>query len=308
MRVNHSRFAFLLLFSLFSIHVALGAQESAWDRSIDNGDVAMAKQHYAEAETAYRQAVTIAEKRWKKDARISASLFKVAESCNAQGKREEADTLAKRSSASMDEAVNAHPARNASDVYQELTVSTALFEKVGDLLAGNQDYPDAEGMYQKSLTRWREYVSRPTAAERGNEELFRFWLQAQQDAPSKLVSAGVKLGALYQKQAKLKEAGALYRQLATTQKLDETNEVREVPLLTSLASAEFRIGDYVGAEPLFKHVIDLLASSKYKDSPDMASALENYAVLLRKTGREDASKPFLDRASVIRANSATVVH
>jgi tetratricopeptide (TPR) repeat protein len=295
----------IVLFSLCS----LPAQDTDWDRSINAGDTAMAQQHYAEAETSYRGALAIAEKRWKKDARISTALLKLAESRNAQGKQEEAEILARRSSTSMDETLNAHKPKNASDVYLQVNVSTALFEKIGDLFAGNHHYQDAESMYEKSLKRWQEYVSAATPAEQGNEDFYRFFLETAEDTPAKLVSAGMKLGELYQKEGKPKEADTVYEQLATAaEKLYGPNDLRMVPSLTSIANAEFRLGDYAAAEPLLKRVIDVLAASKYKDSPDMADALQNYAVLLNKMGREDAAKPFLDRSRAIRASSPSGPH
>jgi tetratricopeptide (TPR) repeat protein len=136
-----------------------------------------------------------------------------------------------------------------------------------------------------------------------------FWIQVQENTPAKFVAAGMKLATLYQKESKAKEAEALYEQMAaTTEKLYEPNDPRLVPPLTTIAASEFRLGDYAGAEPLLKRIIDVLASSKYKDTPDMADALENYALLLKKTGREEAAKPFLDRAVLIRGNSSTVSH
>jgi hypothetical protein len=49
--------------------VAVG-QNSDWTRLIDTGDTAMAKHQYSEAERIYHDAVNMAEKHWKKDARI----------------------------------------------------------------------------------------------------------------------------------------------------------------------------------------------------------------------------------------------
>jgi tetratricopeptide (TPR) repeat protein len=147
------------------------------------------------------------------------------------------------------------------------------------------------------------------AEQQKNEDAFRFLLQVQENAPAKYIGAGMKLATLYRKEGKIKEAEALYRELAASaEKLYERNDVRGVPSLNSVAAAEFQLGDYVDAEPLLKRVIDALASSKYKDSSDMASALENYAVLLKKTGREDAARPFVEKATLIRANPTVIPH
>jgi tetratricopeptide (TPR) repeat protein len=298
-----------VVFCAFLLGGTFHGQDTDWERSQDAGDAAMASRDYARAETSYREALASAEKRLKKDARISALLWKLAGSCNAQGKHEEAESLAKRSSVSMDEALNAHKPKNASDEYMQVNVSTALFDKLGDLFAENQRYQDAENMYEKSLKGWQEYVVKPAPTKPDNEDFYRFVIRNQDNTPEKFVAAAVKLATLYQKEGKSKEAIALYRELGkTVEKLYEQNDTRLAPSLTNIAVSQFRLGDYEGAEPLFKQVVDILGSSKYKDSPDMAKALENYAALLKKTGREDAAKPFLDRAGVIRGSSAAVPH
>jgi len=303
---------YVFLFILFLTGALMG-QEAKWERSIDKGDEAMANQHYDEAEAAYRDALAFAEKRWKKDARISASLWKIAESCNAQGKQDEAESLAKRSALSMEDAVSDHKPRNASEECQEVVVSTGLFEKAGDFFAGKQRYEDAESLYKKSLNQWKKYLFGTAPQQPKSEEIYRFWLRVAENIPEKFVGAGLKLGSIYQKEGNVEGAKSLYQELATaTDKLYKSTDPhnptdsRIVPLLTNIGSSEFRVGDYAGAEPLFKRVIDVLAESKYKDSPDMASALENYALLLKKTGRAGAAKPFLERAAVIRANSTIV--
>lgn len=307
MRVCHGGCIGLAIFCVFSLAGLLCGQDTDWDRSINAGDAAMANQHYGEAETSYREALAAAEKRWKKDARISVSLFKLAEACNAQGKQEEAESLAQRSANSMDDALKAHKPKDSSDEYQQLTVSIALIDKVGDLFAGNQHLQRAESMYEESLKRWQEYVFRPE--KHNNEDAFRFWIKVQQNTPEKFVGAGVKLAALYEKDGKSNEAKTLYQQLAAqAEHLYEPKDPRIVPSLSRIAVAEFRLADYASAEMLFKRIIDVLGSSKYKNSPDMATALENYAVLLKKTGREEEAASFLDRAKLVRSNAADVSH
>jgi Flp pilus assembly protein TadD len=310
MRIGRLSSVASFVLCVFFLLGTLRGQDADLDRSINAGDKAMANQQFADAESSYREAVAIAEKRWKKDARIAVSLWKLAQSCNAQGKQQEAEALAKRSTSSMDETLKAHKPKNSSDVYQQVIVSTALFDNVADLFAGNQHYEDAESMYQKSLKRWQEYVSAPSAAEQQkNEDAFRFWIQVQENAPAKYIGAGMKLATLYRKEGKLKEAKALYQELAATAgKLYDRDDVQGVPSFNSIATAEFQLGDYAAAEPLLKRVIDALASSNYKDSNDMASALENYAVLLKKTGREDAARPFVEKAALIRANPTMIPH
>src|SRR5262249_28130600 len=143
-----TRFVGMLLRTAGASLIVLGGlaicQDQEWSRSIDSGDGAMSKRQYAEAEADYRQALGVAEKHWKRDARVSAALIKLAESCNAQGKNEEAESLALRSISSLDEALKAHKPRDASDELQQVEVAATVADKAGDIFAHNHNYPQAE--------------------------------------------------------------------------------------------------------------------------------------------------------------------
>ena len=54
--------------TLLALPEMLHGQDNDWHRSIDAGDPAVAKKQYAEAEAAYREALALAEKRWKANA------------------------------------------------------------------------------------------------------------------------------------------------------------------------------------------------------------------------------------------------
>jgi tetratricopeptide (TPR) repeat protein len=275
MRIARPTLAGVIVFCFVLLVGSLCGQDTEWDRSIQSGDAAMAKQHFAEAEAAYRGALALAEQQWQKDARISRSMLKLAESCNAQGKQEEAETLARRSSALMEEVFSSHKPEDSSNEYQQILVCTSLFDKAGDVFVSNHHFEDAESMYENSLGRWQEYVFR-TDPNSSSEDSFRFLIRAQQNTSERYMREGIKLAALYQRDGKANEAKALYRKLASSAKeLYEANDPRMVPSLTSIATSEFRLGDYGAAEPLFKRVIHVLEASEYKDSADMASALEN---------------------------------
>ncbi len=307
----------------FGVVLLLGSvhgEDTDWDRAMDSGNVAMARQHYAEAETSYREALAIAEKRWKKDARIAAPLLKLAEACSAQGKREDVEPLAHRSVTAMEEALKAHKPKNASDEYKQVNVSTGLFDKVGDLLAANQNYLDAENMYQRVIEGWERYVSKKRPSKPSNEDFFGAMIQDFEDAPGKLATAEVQLADLYQREGKSKEADTLYKRAAeirekqnqesisSREKLYPLDNPRTAQLLNDLAASEARQGHYSTAEPIFKRVIQTLEKSEYKDKSQMATALENYALLLKKTEREAEAKPLLDRADLIRTNSFSDKH
>jgi tetratricopeptide (TPR) repeat protein len=299
----------LIVLSSLALPHSVRGQDGEWNRSIAAGDSAMAKQQYPEAEATYREGLALAETRWKRDARISASLLKVAQACNAQGKQQEAETLAKRSAISMHEALKAHKPRDSSEEYQQLTVSSVLFDKIGELFIANQQYQDAENMYQESLNRWQEYITKPEPKKKNNEDALRFLTQTLVNTPQEYVNTGMRLEALYEKQGKSDQAKALCQQLAsTTGRLYKPNEPQIVPAITPIAIAEVRLRDYASAEPLFRRAIDALSSPKYKDSAQMASALENYALFLKKAGREIEAKPFIEKASLIRASSSAAQH
>jgi TolA-binding protein len=86
-----------------SVTFVLG-QESDWDRFIADGDAAVAKKQFPQAEQSYRLALKFAEWHWKKDARISGALIKLAESSNPQGKKDDAEAFAARAVTTLSEA------------------------------------------------------------------------------------------------------------------------------------------------------------------------------------------------------------
>jgi hypothetical protein len=100
---------------VMSVTFVLG-QESDWDRFIADGDAAVAKKQFPQAEQSYRQALKVAESHWKKDARISGALIKLAESSNPQGKKD-AEAFAVRAVTTLSEAGKAHMPKDASEEY-----------------------------------------------------------------------------------------------------------------------------------------------------------------------------------------------
>ena len=58
---------------------------------------------------------------------------------------------------------------------------------------------------------------------------------------------------------------------------------------------------YAQAEPLYKRSLAIREKALGPDHPDVATSLENVAVLYRKTGREKAVEELEKRAAAIRA-------
>ena len=60
-------------------------------------------------------------------------------------------------------------------------------------------------------------------------------------------------------------------------------------------------GNYAEAEPLLQRSLTILERALGPEHPDVAQSLENYAALLRKTGRADEAAEMEARAKAIRA-------
>ena len=54
------------------------------------------------------------------------------------------------------------------------------------------------------------------------------------------------------------------------------------------------------AEPLYKQALEMTKKALGPDHPDVATVLENYAELLRKTNREDEAVKLEKEAQAIR--------
>lgn len=77
--------------------------------------------------------------------------------------------------------------------------------------------------------------------------------------------------------------------------------------LNNLALLYTAESKYKEAEPLFKRSLEILEENLGPDHPNVATALENYAVLLDKTNRTSDAKRLKARAAAIggKKRSAT---
>ena len=283
-------------------------QDADWNRSISVGDEAMSKHQYSEAETAYREGLKVAEQHWKKDPRVSASLIKLAESCNAQSKKDEAESLANRSVASLEVALKAHKPKDLEDEFQQAEGSASLLDKAGDIFDANEKYPDAETLYRKVIALREKYATADRSpAKPSDEDFMRFFLKNVTRARVKVADVDDKLANLYLRERKFPEATVLYGRSEVLREKEFGHDQPPVAnSLYNLATCHSLQGQYDQAEPLYKRAIAILERSSYKDDPRTATILENYALLLKKTAREAEAKDVLERASAIRAKLATV--
>ncbi len=73
------------------------------------------------------------------------------------------------------------------------------------------------------------------------------------------------------------------------------------PSLTNLALLYHDLGNYAEAAPLYRRALAIYEKALGPEHPDVAQSLENYAALLRKTGRADEVEELEARAKAIRA-------
>ncbi len=73
--------------------------------------------------------------------------------------------------------------------------------------------------------------------------------------------------------------------------------------LSNLARLYQAQGHYAKAEPLYKRSLAIMEKALGPEHPDVAQSLENYAALLRQTGRIDEAEKMEARAKLIRAKS-----
>src|ERR1700760_4883096 len=122
---------------VISLCLACFAEDKAWDRCIEDGKAAMAKRQYAEAEKAFREALSAAEKFGEKDARFSGSLLFVAQACDGESKQDEAEEFAKRAADAMDKALKVNRPQKAEQQLYQADVASALFDKSADIFASH---------------------------------------------------------------------------------------------------------------------------------------------------------------------------
>jgi hypothetical protein len=275
-------------------------QARVWDERIAAGQDAMTKGQYAEAEKAFAESLRAAEKLGEKDARFAGSLLRLAEACNSQHKLDEAEDFARRSAAAMDKSLQAFKPKNSTEDVQALAVAAALFDKAGDIFASHQKYPGAEELY-KRLIAVREANVKEKHTGQANEDALRFMYQQMSGAQNKLAEANEKLAKLYFTEQKMPEAATLFEKSVQIREGDKNGPKQPLALtLANLAACRAAQADYARAEPVYQRAIALFEQSDWLQKPETTITMRNYALLLRKTGREEEGAAMLERAQAIR--------
>lgn len=264
------------------------------------GKDAMAKRQYSEAEKSFREALTVAQKFGEKDARFSGSLLFLAQACDAQAKTDEAEALAGRAVDSMNKALKAYKPKKAEQQFDQIDAASALFDKAADIFASHQKYPDAEGLYQR-VVQIRESAAKNNPSPKNNEDFFRFMIQVTSDAQGALAGAQEKLGNLYFTEHKFPEAVARYENAQKIRETDTRTDKRVLAqTITNLATSYAAQEKYSQAEPLYQRALKLFEEANWGQKPETASTMQLYALMLKKTGRDEEATAMLEKASTIR--------
>ena len=228
---------------------------------------------YAEAESLYKRAIAMGEKTLGAEhPNVATRLNNLAALYWNQGKYTEAEPLYQRAIAIGEKTLGAeHP-----DLATRLNNLALLYANQGKYIKAEPLYQRAIAIDEKTLG-----TEHPGVATDLNN-----------------------LANLYWNQGKYAEAEPLYQRAL---KISEKTLGPEHPALAirynNLALLYRAQGKYAEAEPLYQRALKILEKA-LGDHPDLASGLENYAVLLRKTERESEAAELEARAKAIRAKHA----
>jgi tetratricopeptide (TPR) repeat protein len=125
--------ALLLFFTL----LRAPGQESNWDTAVDAGRTAMARGEFANAEKSFREALPLAEKLGEKDVRLGGTYLFLAQACESQSRKEEAEALAGRGVEAMEKALAAIHPKKLQDRMVMANDAAAFFDQIGDIFASH---------------------------------------------------------------------------------------------------------------------------------------------------------------------------
>jgi tetratricopeptide (TPR) repeat protein len=288
-----------LLFLRFN-NSAFG-QNDTWQTAIQGGDRSMAQKQYADAERAYREAAKLSEKFKDRDPRKAITFIRLAEACNLQAKREEAEVFANRSLASLEKAMKQSKPEDPSEEHFRTETSATILEKAAGIFMANGKYPEAE-RFCKRLIETREDAGRINTFPKGNEDYLKLLAQMTTNAQAKVADAYDKLAELYFVQHRFEDAETLYaKSLKVREIAYGEGEPPAALSLSNLATLYAAQDKFEKAEPLYAQAVRIFQQTNWTDRPEVASTLENYSLLLRKTGREVEAAAMLEKARAIRA-------
>ena len=255
------------------------AQETAWERYMKAGMEAYEQGKYAEAEKQLLTALKEAEEFGEQDRRVAQSLGGLGVVYRAQGRYAEAEPL----------------------LWKALAIAKKTFPPEHPEVAGSLDnlaaLYNAQGKYAEAEPLLRRVLAiDEKEAEKFGEDL-------------RLAMSLNALGIVYHAQGKDAEAEPLLRRalaVAEKERVPENPQVVEVVAgsLDNLAALYSAQGKYGESEALYRRTLVILEKALGLEYPNVATALENYAELLRKTNRDAEAVKLEARAKAIRAKHA----
>ncbi|HEU4414090.1 MAG TPA: tetratricopeptide repeat protein [Candidatus Angelobacter sp.] len=303
----------LLPILIFICVSALG-QNNAWETSIQVGKDAMERRQYSEAEKSFREAFTIVEKFGEKDARYSGSLMFLAQACDGQSKKDEAEALTRRAVLVMEEALKAYQPKTTEGHLHASDIAALLFDQAGGIFAGHQNYPEAETLYKRAIKIRVAAAEENDSLKHGadenhslqnnenhplplqnNEEFFEFGVRAMfgSENEGKLMDTQEKLARLYFTEHKFQEAAATYEKVRSMRERfvepapDESEETWKQYL------AKHKLPEEIAAVERTKQ---LRAQLKQTGQHDLALTLSNLASCYAAQANYDKARPLYQRA------------
>jgi tetratricopeptide (TPR) repeat protein len=228
------------------------SQEKEWNDQINAGDQAMKQHRYADAEKAYAQALPLAQKLGSRDVRISGTLLFLAEAVDAQSRPDEAEALAHRGLAALEQTLKSVKPKGPEQEFYYVNVFAATFDTAGELFAGHHKYTEAEALYVRTIKLREKYMPAKPLEEMSNDDFLRFAGNLMTGAEPKLADSYEKLASLYFIQQKFAPAAELYRKAQPIRAKEESTNPRQLAqTLVNLAACYSAQEKFDQAGPLF---------------------------------------------------------
>jgi tetratricopeptide (TPR) repeat protein len=100
---------------------------------------------------------------------------------------------------------------------------------------------------------------------------------------------------------KMPEAAPLFEKAVHLRESDKNGPKQPLAMtLANLAACYGAQGDSARAEPAYERAISVFEQAGWLERPETTVTMRNYALLLKKTGRDEAAAAMMDRAQAIR--------
>ena len=295
----------ILMQTCLAFFAPVYGQQESWETLIGNGDGALARKHFADAEQNYRRALKLAEKSKDEGPKTAVALIKLAELFSSQSRTDDAEAFADQSISALSKAASgvksAGGAAGLQEDYYRAETRTLILDKAAAIYFADGKYSKAEQLYAQVI-KIRETYAQAKEHPHGNEDFLKFLGQALTGAKAKVADAYGDLARVYFVQGRLGDAQLMYsKALAILQAEFGEDQPPVAKALSNLATAYAAQGLYEKAEPLYVRAVGIFERSNWLDKPEVATAYENYSLLLSKTGRQADATVMLEKARRIRS-------